>query len=272
MSRFLCAVFFFCFWCVVPARVLASEFPLELSAISPNPIGTDTNIEWVEVLNSSTASVSAEGYWIRDGNGTPKSILLSGMWLSGERKPVLGLSLNNDTDWVELWHEDTLIEVSEPYPAAAEGAVWKKQSSGTWQWEGEATASPTPIVGVTPSPVPKPSGVSASGTPLATGQTPSPLSSSVTPVPSTRAYAWKVPLLRWSQSSSGSAQASNSAGMAARATARPTPNFAAEEDTYFAWKKRAWLANILLLWGGAVCLVLVAPHWWQWYLRSRVWW
>lgn len=270
MKRWLVGVALCCLGWWWSTTIRATEAGLTLSALVPNPVGTDTNVEWVEVLNTGTATVSASGYWLRDGAGTPKTIELTGEWAAGETRSVLGLSLNNDTDWVELWRGDTLLEVSAPYQQASEGARWFKDADGEWSWWGHASPTPQATARVYPTPVTlvsaeepaeQDSGAGASSEPTVSASSPKPTLGS----PVHAAWAW--PRL---QAASGSVSAPVS--MVATATPRPTPDFTAMETAYMTWKRQAWMAVVYLLWGGGVCLVMVLPWWWRWYLRVRVWW
>lgn len=298
----------------------ATVAQVQVQSLFPNPVGSDTNIEAVRLVNTGTESSSLDGYWLRDGNGTPKTLWLTGSLASGEAQLITGLSLNNDTDWIEFWLNETLLWVSLPYQDAPEGLWWVWNAlTNEWAWSESFTATAAGIVTPTSSPA---VGTSSSGFTL---PTPVPVmlqglddedaadqsswdavngaaSDTVAPVageaPNGGAVAipdswWRVPALEASVASVSAAseglngssehgvegsqhdaslQTSDSpAEELARNALFPEFDWEAQEAGYREWQRSMWWSIGALWWGGALCLIQVAPWWWKRYLQSRVW-
>lgn len=119
---------------------------LQITELMPNPEGSDSTEEFIEVYNPNAFDVDLGGWKLEDKYGSPKSFELSGtirakdyiVFKSSETK----ISLNNDKDQVVLVDPTgEVVSSSDPYESAEEGQSWN-YTGGRWQW----SSSPTPLV------------------------------------------------------------------------------------------------------------------------------
>lgn len=117
-----------------------------ISEIFPNPEGSDTETEFIELYNSGEESVDLTGWKLSDA--TTKKYTLDGEIAPGEYLVVYRLdskiSLNNTDDQVELyWPDKELLQVVE-YTDCQEDMSYSYQAE-KWQWTdptpGEKNAS-----------------------------------------------------------------------------------------------------------------------------------
>ncbi len=106
--------------------------PLILTAALPNPAGDDKGHEWVEVTNTSSQTVSAEG--VTFVSGTKQSTPLLGEFLGPRERrrymvSLLGLKLGNEDAGIELRLGDQQVSVLR-WGKAREGVVYRYSSFG----------------------------------------------------------------------------------------------------------------------------------------------
>jgi hypothetical protein len=122
----------------VGAKIKVSEF-------MPNPEGSDTDGEWIEIYNAG-AEANISGYAITDMVGSPKkykfpegTIIKSKQYLAfySSKTPI---SLNNDDEGVQLLDPDgKVIDASTKSGKGSEGNSFAYDGSN-WSW----TSQPTP--------------------------------------------------------------------------------------------------------------------------------
>lgn len=122
---------------------LPTEWP-EYSEAVPNPEGTDTSEEWIELYNPYAHSIQLEGLELDDSEGGSRAYALTG---SIEAKSYLvisvedsGLSLNNTTDEVRLLLNDEILW-SIPYSDVVEGLSYALVN-GSYEWTTPTPGSP----------------------------------------------------------------------------------------------------------------------------------
>ena len=123
------------------------EHTLRITEIFPNPSGTDTGNEFIELYNSSTThEVILDDYQLFHGVDLDKVIQLP----AGLSVPPLSyivisnadvsFSLTNTAGQVELRHKDgTVVDTTNPYVSAKDGHTWALVE-GVWQY----MSNPTP--------------------------------------------------------------------------------------------------------------------------------
>ena len=127
MSKVLCiatSLWLFLFWLVV--QVLASD-EIIIRALYPNPPGSD-EAEWI-LLENTTDQTLPGNYILRDGAGKVVEYQHNDQLQPGYLEIPRSLSkitLNNDSDWVELWQNDELVDISDTYKNLTEGKVFVK--------------------------------------------------------------------------------------------------------------------------------------------------
>ena len=92
-----------------PRVVLAEEtlLPIQISEILPNPVGDDTQSEWIELYNPTENDISLDGWSIADVYGAIKTYALTGKTISAHSFFVLersatDITLNNDQEQIVL--------------------------------------------------------------------------------------------------------------------------------------------------------------------------
>lgn len=129
--------------------------PLEISEILPNPKGSDTGGEYIELYNPSDSVVSLEMYALSVGAGTLKTYYFpdgaSPVIYPREYRVIkdseLGLTLTNTAGRVVLHSRDgRVFSDTGVYASAPENTAWA-MIDGTWQY----TDRPTPGVANLPS-------------------------------------------------------------------------------------------------------------------------
>jgi len=96
-----------------------------LSEVMPNPEGTDTDTEWIEIYNTSTIDIDL-GNWSLDDdeNGSDPYIFPANTVIEAQDFLVIyrsdsGLALNNDTDAVRLFDFENTLQDSVTYESSA---------------------------------------------------------------------------------------------------------------------------------------------------------
>lgn len=113
----------------------------------PNPIGSDTEGEFIELKNVGDEEVSLAGWRIDDEEGgsgayvMPEGTVIEGGELVVFWRSETGLALNNEGDQVRLFSPDGEVKSSQQYDeSVAEGVARARDEEGTWQW----STTPTP--------------------------------------------------------------------------------------------------------------------------------
>ncbi|MDO9510112.1 MAG: lamin tail domain-containing protein, partial [Candidatus Magasanikbacteria bacterium] len=110
-----------------------------LNEIYPDPIGSDTLDEFIEIKNIGTEIVDLTGWSIAD---KVKKYVLSGNLFPDQfavyKREQTGISLNNSTsEEVKLADPSGKLIESVSYDFAPEGQSYAKTASGTWAWTTE---------------------------------------------------------------------------------------------------------------------------------------
>ncbi len=110
-----------------------------LNEIYPDPIGSDTLDEFIEIKNIGTEVVDLTGWSVSD---TVKKHVLSGVLSPGQlvvyKREKTGISLNNSTpEEVKLADPSGKLIESVSYKFAPEGQSYVKNASSTWAWTTE---------------------------------------------------------------------------------------------------------------------------------------
>jgi len=109
-----------------------------LSEILPNPVGSDTEGEWIEIC--ATIDTDLKDFKLDDIEGGSPPYLIkdttpikAGQCLVFER-PITGLALNNTNESVRLIDPTGKIIEEIKYEKSQEGASFAVDSSGSWYW------------------------------------------------------------------------------------------------------------------------------------------
>lgn len=118
---------------------------VRFSELLPNPIGADTEGEFIELVNDATSAVSLDGWQLADAAGgsyTLETIAVSaGGYLTLPRS-TSGLALDNTgAETLTLRRPDDSVADTVRYPAPApEGQAYARGTGSRWAW----TLQPTP--------------------------------------------------------------------------------------------------------------------------------
>ncbi len=103
----------------------------------PNPIGKDTDGEWIKLFNNGNIAVNLSGWRIKDASSrvfifstTNKNIIASKETLTLDYKTTK-ISLNNNGETIFLYDKtDNLIDKAEYSGTAADGKVYIRAENG----------------------------------------------------------------------------------------------------------------------------------------------
>lgn len=159
-----------------------------VSEALPNPVGSDSAGEFLELFNPSSGAVDLSGSRLDDADGgsTPYTIpdgtsIQSGGYLSFSRSET-GLALNNEGDRARLLAADGSLVSEVVFEASpAEGAAWARRTDGSADWTATPTAGSANVF--TPLPTAEPEGDRSLSSPTPTPRT------SPTPTPRDAARA-----------------------------------------------------------------------------------
>lgn len=128
-----------------------------MSELMPNPLGTDTGSEWVELQNRSTSALDISGLRLQRISGIVVVTIPVGSQLQPAQAAVYAAtgSLLNTGDTLNLLQGTTIIDSITYDAAGVEGQSWVRLSQNNGAW----TNQPTPGIvaesqAILPSPTP----------------------------------------------------------------------------------------------------------------------
>jgi len=117
-----------------------------INEILPNPKGSDTEKEFIEIYNKGNQNVDLNDWQLDDEDGGSKpyiikdKVIAAGQYLVFYRNET-GLALNNNSDSVRLIHPDGKVTSETNYSESAkEGIAYARDTDNSWKW----TTTPTP--------------------------------------------------------------------------------------------------------------------------------
>lgn len=117
------------------------EFGLFINELYPNPPGSDTNDEFIEIINLSSSTINLDGWKLAD---LAQSFKLSGQINSGQilfwNRSETKIALNNTTkETVKLISPAKCEADFVSYDKADEGESYSRAESGEFAWTSRAT-------------------------------------------------------------------------------------------------------------------------------------
>lgn len=114
-----------------------STTPLIITSLFPDPEGSDTETEFIELYNRSSHTIELNGWKIAD---SAKSHTLTGTLTPGTRhtlsRSTTGISLNNTSaETVRLTSPGGSPVDSVSYSVAEEDMLYKRMENNEWKWE-----------------------------------------------------------------------------------------------------------------------------------------
>ncbi|MBI2356180.1 MAG: lamin tail domain-containing protein [Candidatus Doudnabacteria bacterium] len=126
----------------------AYSVSVKISEFMPNPEGTDSGEEWVELYNDSVSYVELKGWKLDDSSPDGKigtsAVLLSEYTIPPKEYLVISLdesafALNNSTDSVRLIWPDGQVADEVSYEEAKEEESYAKQPDNIFAWTSKVT-------------------------------------------------------------------------------------------------------------------------------------
>lgn len=129
-------------------NVASVEYSLAvvINEFLPDPTGSDTSAEFIELKNTGSSVVDLSGWHVDDAEGgsTPYTIPTGTVIAAGEvmvfMRSVTKLALNNSTDSVRLLSPDKKVQHSQTYDETDEGVSFNRLSASSY----ELSSLPTP--------------------------------------------------------------------------------------------------------------------------------
>lgn len=126
------------FFPLIPPVFAAPIQDVVMSQVLPNPTGDDTESEWIELENTSSSSVSLNGWSLSDGYGSVSSFSLDGLSIPAHAyltllRPDTGIVLNNDAEKVILKDSSGGVVETGIMSKSPEGKAYVFHD-GIWEW------------------------------------------------------------------------------------------------------------------------------------------
>lgn len=154
-----------------PRITFAEEtlLPIQISEVLPNPVGDDTQLEWIELYNPTESDVLLDGWNISDVYGAVTTYSFTHNIISAHSFYVLersesSITLNNDQEQIVLRSPVGQLVSTAVMTTIPEGKSFSF-IDGAWVWtdpptkgfaNSTAQSSPSPSPSVQPSPTPSP--------------------------------------------------------------------------------------------------------------------
>lgn len=103
---------------------------VKITELLPNPIGSDSGNEWVELFNNSTQSINLNGWKIKS---SAKTTTLKPLELKQYSYVTIPIQLKNTSNTVILMTPEGAINTQVQYDEAKEGQSYAN-TNGKWMW------------------------------------------------------------------------------------------------------------------------------------------
>lgn len=117
-----------------------------LSELLPNPVGLDSEGEWVEIYNPTNDPVVLSRFLL-DEYQIPDGLTIAPQGYYVFHRNITGVTLNNTEDSVQLSYPGGLIINKISYTSSKEGQSWAL-INGKWQWTTQITPADVNILGI----------------------------------------------------------------------------------------------------------------------------
>lgn len=131
---------------------IAYSNDLIVNEFLPDPTGSDTDNEFIEVFNGGSGLINIGGWQLDDAEGgSAPYIIPSGTNLSAGgymsfTRAVTKLALNNDGDSVRFLSPDGSLKASANYSDSTEGQSWNRVESGKYEESTTLTAGAKNVI------------------------------------------------------------------------------------------------------------------------------
>ncbi len=116
---------------------------IKINKLLPNPVGTDSDGEWIEIMNNGKTKINLLNWQLDDAEGGSKPYTFKdSLYIPGNSSYKMfredsGLALNNTSDSVRLLAPNSTLVDSVDYAKGKEGQVYVRDKVGKWQWLSE---------------------------------------------------------------------------------------------------------------------------------------
>lgn len=132
------------------------KYGILINEFLPNPDGSDTEGEWIELYNQG-GEVNLLNWKIDDSDGGSKPYEVSSdLWFDpGDffllPRPESGLALNNTSDSIRLFNDQSELMDEIEYESAVEGESYARGENGKWFWTTALTPKEKNIISLSDS-------------------------------------------------------------------------------------------------------------------------
>lgn len=129
---------------VLGTKIYTSQ--IKINELYPNPPGSDTDDEFIELYNTSAKTVDITDWKLGDGSKKRYTITEGSIPPGGYlvmKRSMTGIALNNSGgESVGLYDPNgAIVEQAQYTGSAAEGQSWAKKDDGSWAWTTDVTPS-----------------------------------------------------------------------------------------------------------------------------------
>ena len=167
-------IFVFVFLVLIVITATSASAQVVVNEVMPNPAGSDSANEWLELYNTSVLNIDLNGYILKDALGATLIIDMDHVdsstqiggngFLIVRRNGNTTFSLNNDQDTINLYKTDSVtLEDSFAYTGSTEEKTWGRIPDGSTIFSdilnptpGQSNQGSTPTPTPTPTPIPTP--------------------------------------------------------------------------------------------------------------------
>ncbi len=129
---------------VLGTKIFTSK--VKINEIYPNPPGSDSEDEFIELHNTSAEAVDITNWKLGDGS-SKRYIIKEGTIAPGAylvmKRAMTGIALNNSGgESVGIYDPNgAIVEQAQYTSSASEGESWAKKEDGSWAWTTDVTPS-----------------------------------------------------------------------------------------------------------------------------------
>ncbi len=121
------------------------EKTLRISELFPDPEGSDTETEFIEIYNTGDMEVDIGGWYLDDVEGGSRAYIIpEGTIIGGKQymvfdREITRIALNNTDDSVRLLFPDKTVVEEIRMHDVVEGAAYIPDEQGEWGWSSDVT-------------------------------------------------------------------------------------------------------------------------------------
>ncbi len=127
------------------------KYNIAISAFLPNPEGSDSGKEWIEIKNHEDNEITIHNYYLDDKDGESPPYEINNLTLAENETYKLedeqtGITLNNTSEEVRILDQSMIPIETVAYADAQNDEIFVKTNSGEWKRESKKTETKTKMV------------------------------------------------------------------------------------------------------------------------------